>query len=107
MPPINVYCDIFRLNFGEQSAIIIAMKTIVFTVAAAKELDALPLRDREAICEALSDYAMNGEGDVLRLSGRPGYRMRVGAYRIIFAEDMTTILALYIGRRSTTTYRRH
>ena len=50
---------------------------------------------------------MTGDGDIMRLSGRAGFRMRVGAYRILFAEDMTTILALYIGRRSTTTYRRH
>ena len=92
--------DIFRLKFDASSAIIIAMKTIIFTDAAAKEFDLIPARDRETIFDALSDY-------VLRLSGRPGYQMRVGAYRIVFAEDMTTILALYIGRRSTTTYRRH
>ena len=103
----SIRSDIFRLKSLRKGAIIIAVKTIVFTIAAAKEFDALPSRDREAVCEALSDYAMTGEGDVLRLSGRPGYRMRVGAYRIVFAEDMTTILALYIGRRSTTTYRRH
>jgi mRNA interferase RelE/StbE len=107
MSTSSIHSDIFRFKFDWKGAIIIAMKTIVFTIAAAKEFDALPLRDREAVCDALSDYAMTGEGDVLRLSGRPGYRMRVGAYRIVFAEDMTTILALYIGRRSTTTYRRH
>ena len=95
------------MHFGVICAIIIAMKTIIFTVAAAKEFDLIPERDREAIFAALSDYAITGEGDVLRLSGRPGYRMRVGAYRVVFAEDMKTILALYIGRRSTTTYRRH
>jgi len=95
------------LKFDANSAIIIAIKTIIFTDAAAKEFDLIPARDRETIFDALSDYAMTGEGDVLRLSGRPGYRMRIGAYRIVFAEDMTTILALYIGRRSTTTYRRH
>ena len=30
--------------------------------------------------------------------------MRVCNYRIIFAEDATTIPAIYVGRRSTTTY---
>ena len=83
------------------------MKTIIFIDAAAKEFDALPSRDREAVLDALSNYAMTGDGDIMRLSGRAGFRMRVGAYWILFAEDMTTILALYIGRRSTTTYRRH
>jgi mRNA interferase RelE/StbE len=49
---------------------------------------------------------MDGEGDVKKLSGRDGYRMRVGRFRVIFAEDQTTILAVYIGKRETTTYRR-
>jgi mRNA interferase RelE/StbE len=83
------------------------MKTIIFSDSAAKEFDALPSLDREAIIDALTDYAITGYGDIKRLSGRTGYRMRVGSYRIVLAEDMKTILALYIGRRSTTTYRRH
>ena len=58
------------------------------------------------VTEALARYAVSGEGDVKRLSGRDGYRMRVGSYRVIFDEDATTILAIYIGRRATTTYRR-
>jgi len=33
--------------------------------------------------------------------------LRVGAYRVIFNSDATTSLAIYIGRRSTTTYRNH
>lgn len=85
---------------------IIAMKTIILTAAAAKDLEAVPVRDRDAIEDALDAYAMTGAADIKRLSGRQGYRMRVGSYRIIFDEDKITILAFYIGRRSTTTYRR-
>jgi len=44
---------------------------------------------------------------VKRLAGRDGYRLRVGRYRVIFDEDQTTILAIYIGKRETTTYRRN
>jgi mRNA interferase RelE/StbE len=44
---------------------------------------------------------------VKRLSGRGGYRLRSGRYRIIFDEDSITILAIYIGKRETTTYSRH
>lgn len=40
------------------------------------------------------------------LQGRNGYRLRIGSYRVLFDEDATTILAIYIGRRMTTTYRR-
>ena len=82
------------------------MKTIVFTHRAARELDALPDPDRITVFEALSLYAMTGRGDVKPLQGQDGYRMRVGAYRVLFAQDSLTILAVYVGRRSTTTYRR-
>lgn len=49
---------------------------------------------------------MTGQGDVKALQGRDGYRLRIGGYRVIFDEDGTTILAIYIGRRPTTTYKR-
>lgn len=83
------------------------MKTIVFTRDAAKQLDALPLEARISITDALADYAINGVGDVKRLSGRDGFRMRVGSYRVLFDEDAMTILAIYIGKRATTTYKRN
>ncbi|HEY1943295.1 MAG TPA: type II toxin-antitoxin system RelE/ParE family toxin [Roseiarcus sp.] len=40
-------------------------------------------------------------------SGRDGYRLRVGDYRVIFEDDGATILAVYIGRRAMTTYSRN
>ncbi|MGJ4950011.1 type II toxin-antitoxin system RelE family toxin [Bradyrhizobium sp. HKCCYLS20291] len=83
------------------------MKTLVLTHAAAKDLDALPQDAREQVTESLNTYAMTGQGDVKKLSGRDGYRLRIGAYRVIFGEDETTILAIYVGRRSTTTYGRN
>jgi mRNA interferase RelE/StbE len=82
------------------------MKTIVLTLRAAKELDALPREGREQVEAGLDRYAITGEGDVKRLQGREGYRLRIGWYRVIFDEDATTILAVYIGRRATTTYKR-
>ena len=85
----------------------IAMKSIILTHQAAKDLDALPGDAREAVCEGLIAYATSGAGDVKRLSGREGFRLRVGRYRVIFDEDQTTILAIYIGKRETTTYRRN
>ena len=50
---------------------------------------------------------MSGHGDVKALRGCDGYRLRIGSYRVIFDEDATTILAIYIGRRSTMTYARN
>ena len=83
------------------------MKTIILTLSAAKDLDSLP-RDARAQVEAgLHRYALTGQGDVKALQGREGYRLRIGSYRVIFDEDAVTILAIYIGRRATTTYRRN
>ena len=83
------------------------MKTIIPTLSAAKDLDTLP-RDaaRAGGSGAASLAAMTGQGDVKALQGRDGYRVRIGSYRVIFEEDATTILAIYIGRRATTTCRR-
>jgi mRNA interferase RelE/StbE len=47
---------------------------------------------------------MTGQGDVKAFPGRDGMRLRIGGYRVIFDEDAVTILAIYIGRRTTTTY---
>ena len=80
------------------------MKTIVFTSASAKQFDALPLVAQAAIETALTRYAIDGQGDVRRLSGRDGFRLRVGEYRVLFDESRTTILAITIGRRATHTY---
>lgn len=83
------------------------MKMIIFTHRAAKELDSLPEDARAAVATALTEYAVNGGGDIKALSGREGYRLRIGRYRVILADDGATILAVYIGKRETTTYRRN
>jgi mRNA interferase RelE/StbE len=80
------------------------VKTLVFAPAAARQFDALPPTAQAAIEQALARYSIEGYGDVKRLIGREGYRMRVGEYRVIFDETQTTILALRIGRRNTNTY---
>ncbi|TPQ50188.1 plasmid stabilization protein [Prosthecomicrobium hirschii] len=83
------------------------MKTIILTPSAARDLDALPAAARDQITDALNRYAVSGFGDVKRLSGRNEYRLRIGRYRVLFEEDQITILAIYVGKRETTTYRRN
>ena len=83
------------------------MRTIILSHSAAKDLEALPEDARNSVRSALITYATSGRGDVKRLSGRDGFRMRVGRYRVLFAEDTVTILAIYIGKRETTIYRRN
>lgn len=79
----------------------------MLTTSAARDLDNLPDEARKQVSEGLIDYAVDGKGDVKRLAGREGFRLRIGRYRVIFDEDQTTILAIYIGKRETTTYRRN
>ena len=67
------------------------MKTIVFTSAAAKQFDALPPVAQIAVERALDRLAVDGAGDVKKLRGRDGYRLRVGEYRVLFDETLTTI----------------
>ncbi len=82
------------------------MRKLVVTLSAAKDLDALPRDAREQVEGGLHRYAMTGQGDVKALVGRDGFRLRIGGYRVIFDQDATTILAIHIGRRTTTTYKR-
>ncbi len=80
------------------------MKTIIFTRVAEKQLDALPPAVQAQIGDALDRYAIAGEGDVKKLGNRPGLRLRAGRYRVIFHEDLQTVLAVQIAKRDTTTY---
>ena len=82
------------------------MKTIILTLSAAKDLDALPPDAREQVESGLHRYAMTGQGDVKRLQGREGFRLRIGSFRVIFDENLTTILTIDVGRRDTATYKR-
>ena len=82
------------------------MKTIAMTASATKDFFALPERVQDQIDAALERYAFTGEGDLTAFKASASYRLRVGRYRVIFDEDATTILAVYVGKRETTTYRK-
>jgi mRNA interferase RelE/StbE len=83
------------------------MKTIIFTAAADKQLEALPATAREQVLDGLIGYATTGRGDIKTLTGRESIRLRVGRYRIVLDEDRYTVIAIHIGKRETTTYRKH
>jgi len=53
----------------------------------------------QAIIAKIERYAETGAGDVKALVGRPGKRLRVGDFRVIFEEDSTTIRVLTLGPR--------
>ena len=66
----------------------------------------MPPEGRQHVDNAFIRYATTGGGDVKQLTNRDGFRLRIGRYRVPFDEDRQTILAVYIGKRETTTYRR-
>ena len=67
------------------------MKTIGYTVAATKQLGRLPAGIRERVIDKLHRYAETAAGDVKKLTGQPGARLRVGDYRVIFVETNDAI----------------
>ena len=75
------------------------MKAVVFTSAAGRQWIKLTTSIRGRIMPKLQAYASAGTGDVKRLKGQAGCRLRVGDYRVIFFEDAKTITVVAVGHR--------
>lgn len=71
---------------------------------AIKALQRMPVRDARRVRDELEKLAQDPDRqdlDVMRLQGRPGLRLRVGSWRVIFQRDEETreINVLRIGPR--------
>jgi mRNA interferase RelE/StbE len=75
------------------------MKAVVFTSAAGRQWIKLTASIRGRIMPKLQTYASSGAGDVKRLKGQAGCRLRIGDYRVIFFEDAKTITVVAVGHR--------
>jgi mRNA interferase RelE/StbE len=75
------------------------MKAVVFTPAASRQWIKLTASIRGRIMPKLQTYASAGTGDVKRLKGQVGCRLRVGDYRVIFVEDAEVITVVAVGHR--------
>jgi mRNA interferase RelE/StbE len=78
--------------------------TVVWPEAVATALVRLRHRQpdvSERLVEAVERYAATGVGDVLKLQGRAGYRLRVGGWRVLFELDhaQRRLLVLAVARR--------
>lgn len=62
------------------------MHSIEFTREAAKALDKMPRNVRELVVEKIEGLARDpfGAANVKKLMGLPGYRLRVGNWRVIY-----------------------
>jgi mRNA interferase RelE/StbE len=75
------------------------MKPIVFTATGARQWAKLSSDVRRRIDARLTDFSATGHGDVKRLKGRDGARLRVGDWRVIFYDDQGTIVVSAVGHR--------
>ena len=75
------------------------MKTIVFTPASTRQWVKLTTDIRHRIDGRLTEFATSGKGNVKRLKGRKGSRLRVGDWRVIFYEEGNAIVVLAVGHR--------
>jgi mRNA interferase RelE/StbE len=75
------------------------VKQIVLTGAATRQLAKLPASVQGRVLDKLEGYASGQGGDVRRLRDRPGSRLRVGNYRVIFIENAETVTVFAVGHR--------
>jgi len=76
------------------------MKAVSFTPAAIRQWRKLSIDIRRRIDAKLMMYAINGSGDVKRLKGGSGCRLRIGDWRVIFIEDARSITVIGVGHRN-------
>lgn len=75
------------------------MKPIAFTPASTRQWVKLSAKVRQRIDARLTEFAASGKGDIKRLKGRQGSRLRVGDWRVIFYEEKGTIIIVAVGHR--------
>lgn len=74
---------------------------IFFTDKALKQLQKLEKDDKERIVKSLERIRIRPETHITKLVGDPGYKLRVGQYRVILEieKEKLLILVLLIGHR--------
>ena len=75
------------------------MKPIAFTPSSTRQWAKLSPDVRRRIDKRLTEFATSGHGDVKRLKGRDGMRLRVRDWRVIFFEDGEAIVVAAVGHR--------
>jgi mRNA-degrading endonuclease RelE of RelBE toxin-antitoxin system len=81
--------------------------TVVLAGPARKSLKRIPANDKTRIMAALAEMEENPfQGDIRKLQGLPGFRRRVGDWRIMFEPqpESRQVVVAAIERRTSTTY---
>jgi mRNA interferase RelE/StbE len=77
----------------------IVMKQIAFTTAALRQWRKLSPGVRDQIGDKLNAFAETGTGDIKRLKGREGMRLRAGDWRVIFTAEEGIVTVHAVGHR--------
>jgi mRNA interferase RelE/StbE len=72
---------------------------IVWTTAATRQWLKLSADVRRWLEARLVSFARTGQGDVKRLKGRNGARLRIGDWRIIFYLEGHSLVVVAVGHR--------
>ena len=75
------------------------MKEVSFLPLATRQWLKLSPDVRKRIDRQLARYADTGAGDTKALKGRPGVRLRVGDWRVVFIEEPNRIIVVAVGHR--------
>lgn len=80
------------------------MYTIVATKAFEKNLNRLPMNDRQRVVRKIKEVAHDPYAlhrNVTKLQGRDGYRLRVGDWRVIYTlkNEQMVMLLIDVGAR--------
>jgi mRNA-degrading endonuclease RelE of RelBE toxin-antitoxin system len=81
--------------------------TVVLAGPAKKSLKRIPSGDKTRILAALAEMQQNPfQADIRKLQGLPGFRRRVGDWRILFEvmPESRQLVVAAIERRTSTTY---
>ncbi len=79
-------------------------KQVTFQKAALRALIRMPANEATRIRAKIDQYAMDPgslKGQIKKLQGRDGYRLRVGNWRVLFDEDGTVLDIIDIGPRGS------
>ena len=78
------------------------MRTVVIEAKAARVLRKMPTNTARLIRQKIDQYAADPESlsaNVVKLTERRGYRLRVGDWRVLFDEDGVVLTIFQIGPR--------
>jgi mRNA interferase RelE/StbE len=91
--------QILRLDTNIALCDIGVMGQIAFTATATRQWLKLSPQVRERVGKKLDAFAATGQGDVKKLKGQAGSRLRVGDWRVIFYEEPGMIVVVGVGHR--------